>query len=103
MLACYVDDMIWGDNENFKINAIDNLKNTFMFSSEETKAFKHVGIQLKQNDDYSLTINENNYIDCISEIKLSNQRLKEINTLLSNEEKTSYRSAVRQLNWVAGV
>ena len=28
--------------------------------------------------------------------------MKEKNSLLSNEEKTSYRSAVGQLNWVAG-
>ena len=36
---------------------------------------------------YNLTINQNNYIDCISEIKLSNERLKEKNSLLFNEEK----------------
>ena len=95
--------MIWGGNENFKINAIDNLKNTFMFGSEETKAFTYLGIQLIQNDDFSLTINQNNYTDCISEIKLSNDRLKEKNSLLSNEEITSFRSAVGQLNWVAGI
>ena len=39
ILARHVDDMIWGGNENFKINVIDNLKNTFMFGSEEPKAF----------------------------------------------------------------
>ena len=33
ILACHVDDMIWGGNENFKISVIDNLKNTFMFGS----------------------------------------------------------------------
>ena len=37
ILACHIDDMIWGGNENFKINVIDNLKNTFMFDLEETK------------------------------------------------------------------
>ena len=103
IFACHVDDMIWGGNENFKINVIDNLKNTFMFGSEETKAFTYLGIRLIQNDDFSLTINQNNYIDCISEIKLSNERLKEKNSLLSREEKTAYRSAVGQLNWVAGI
>ena len=73
--------------ESFKINVIDNLKNTSMFGSEETKAFTYLDIQLIQNDDFSLTINQNNYTDCISEIKLLNERLKEKNSLLSNEEK----------------
>ena len=62
--------MIWGGNENFKINIMNNLKNTFVFGSMETKAFTHLGIQLIQNDDFSLTINQNNYIGCIPEIKL---------------------------------
>ena len=35
ILGCHVDDMIWGGNKNVKINAINNLKNTFM----ETDAF----------------------------------------------------------------
>ena len=74
-----------------------------MFGSEKTKTCTYLGIQLIQNDDFSLTINQNNYIDCISEIKLSNERLKEKNSLLSREEKTAYRSAVGQLNWVAGI
>ena len=36
-------------------------------------------------------------------IKLSNERLKENNKLLTNEEKTSHRGAVGQLNRVAGI
>ena len=47
-----------------------------MFGSKETKAFTYLGIQLIQNDDFHLTINQNNYTYCISEIKLSNERLK---------------------------
>ena len=50
ILACYVDDMIWGGNENFTINVIDNLKNTFMFGLEQRKAFTYQGTQLIQND-----------------------------------------------------
>ena len=79
--------MIWGGIENFKINVIDNLKNTFMFGTEETKAFTYLGIQLIQNNDFSLTINQNNYVDCISEIKLSNGRLIEKKTYCSMKKK----------------
>ena len=58
-----------------------------MFGSEETKAFTYLGIQVIQNDDFSLTINQNNYLDCISEIKLSNERLKEkiVHCLMKNK------------------
>ena len=47
-----------------------------MFGSEETKAFTYPGIKLIQNEDFSFTINQNNYIDCISEIKLSNEKIE---------------------------
>ena len=93
--------MIWGENGNFKIIVIDNLEDTFIFGSEKTKAFTYLGMQAIQNDDFSLTINQNSYIDCISEISLSNERLKENNGLLCNKEKSSYRRATGQLNWVA--
>ena len=101
MLVCNVDNMIWGENGNFKIIVIDNLEDTFIFGSEKTKAFTYLGMQAIQNDDFSLTINQNSYIDCISEISLSNERLKENNGLLCNKEKSSYRRATGQLNWVA--
>ena len=78
------------------------ISRTLLFGTEETKAFTYLGMQLIQNGDFSLTINQNNYIDCISEIKLSNGRLKEKNSLLFNEEKT-YRSVLGQFNWVAGI
>ena len=60
ILVCHVDNMIRGGNENFKINAIDNLMNTFMFGLGETKACTYLNIQLIQNSDFSLTINQNN-------------------------------------------
>ena len=28
IIACHVDDMIWGGNDNFNINVFSNLKNT---------------------------------------------------------------------------
>ena len=57
IVACYVD-MILGGNDNFEVNVIDNLKNTFIFGSEKTKAFTYLGIQLIENDYFSLTINQ---------------------------------------------
>ena len=89
--------MVLGGNENFKINVINNLKNTFMFSSEETKAFTYLDIQLSQNDNFNLTINHNNYIYCISEIKLSHERLKENNSPLSNEEEKVQQKCCRKI------
>ena len=71
ILACHVDNMIWGGNEKFKINVIDYFKNTFTFGSEETKAFTYFGIQLIQNDDFSLILIKTNTL--ITFLKSSHQ------------------------------
>ena len=49
-----------------------------MFDSEDTKAFTYLGIQLIQKDGFRLTINQNNYTDCISEIKLYHTHVKNV-------------------------
>ena len=56
ILACQVNDMIWWGTESFKTNAIDNLKSTFKFCSEEIQTFVYIGIELTQNSNYSICI-----------------------------------------------
>ena len=70
ILACHVDDMIWGGTEYFKNNVINNLKSKFKFGSEETDTFVYIAIELSQNSDYSISIEQNNYTTSISEIPL---------------------------------
>ena len=59
--------MILGKTEYFKTDIIDNLKSTFTFGSEETETFVYTGIELTQNSDYSICIEQNNYVASISE------------------------------------
>mgnify|MGYP001796156622 CR=1 FL=1 len=103
VLACHVDDMIWGGTDDFKGSIIKKLKEIFHFGSEEVESFTYIGINLTQNTDFSIHINQNSYIDSISEIPLSKEQLKFKNKPLSETERTSYRSVVGQLNWISGI
>ena len=94
--------MICGD-EMFKTNIINKLKHTFQFGCEEIQAFTYIGKELVQDSDFSITINQNNYINSITEIILPIERTKDKTSPLSDEENKSYRSAVSQLIWVAGI
>ena len=60
--------MIWEGNEMFKTNNINKLKHTFQFGCEEIEAFTYIGIELVQDSDFSININQNNYISPITEI-----------------------------------
>ena len=88
ILVCHIDEMIWGGTEYFKSNVIDNLKSTFKFGSEETDTFVYIGIELTQNSDYSICIEQNNYIASVSEILLPKERMSDCNSQLTEAEGT---------------
>ena len=92
--------MVWGGTKYFKNNAINNLKSTFKFSSDKTKTFVYIGIELTWNSDYNISIEQNNYIASISEISPPGERMSNCNSPLKEAERTQYRSVVGQLNWV---
>ena len=103
LLACHIDNMIWGGDEMFQFDTINKLKHTFQFECEEIEAFTCIGIGLVQDSDFGISINQNNYISSITETVPPTDRTKDKNSFLFNEEKKLYRSAVIQLSWFAGI
>ena len=88
ILACHIDDVIWGGNQYFKGTIITKLKEICNFGLEEMEALTCIGIGLKQNSDFSVTIDENSYIDSIQEIALSKERMKGQKSSLTPSEET---------------
>ena len=102
IIACHVDDMLYGGNEFFQ-PLIDKLREILVVSTEQSDAFAYVGISLKQNADFSITINQNNFAASIREIPLSNERAKQKLSPVTEEEAAKMRSVIGQLNWLAGI
>ena len=99
-MVCSVDNVLWGSNRNFNII---KLKQTFHISAEHRQAFNYTGIHLKQNNNFSITINQANYINIINEIKVNNILKRNENDKLTEKEITSLRGALEKINWVAGM
>ena len=59
--------------------------------------------KVTQNSDYSIYIQQNNYIASISEISLPKERMSDLNSSLTETERTQYKSVNGQLNWVAEI
>ena len=95
--------MILGGTESFKTNVIDYLKSTFKFGSEKIETFTYIGIELTQNSDYNICIEQNKYIASTSEILLLKEIMSDCNSLLTEAERTKYRSATGQFNWAADI
>ena len=71
IMVCFVNNLLWEGNRDF-IYIINKLKQTFHIGAEHSQAFNYIGIHLKQNDDFSTTINQFDYINSINEIKVNN-------------------------------
>ena len=99
-MVCFVDEVLWGSNRNF-INIINKLKQTFHTGAEYSQAFNYIGTYLKQNDDFSFTINQVDYINSINEIKVNDILERNKNDKLTEKEITSLKGALGKINWVA--
>ena len=92
ILACHVDNMIWGCNQYFKGTIIPKLKEIFNFGPEE--------IQTKLRfwcEDWS------KFIYRLHSKNIFIKRKNDRNISLTKGERTLYKSIVGQLNWVAGI
>ena len=103
ILLTYVDDLLWGGDENFNLTVMTELRKQFLISHEEETVFTYVGIQLKQYSDFSISINQSNYIDTLNPITLSDDRLSDKESSLTTAELKLLRSTVGQLGWVASI
>ena len=103
IMACFVDDQLWGGSSSFAQNVIEKLRTTFEISHEHESAFKYVGIELIQDDDFSIRVNQKNYINSIVPIDVDSIRRKQKDEELNSDERRKYRGLIGQLSWVSGM
>ena len=71
----------------FENSVIQKLKQIFKFGCEDSKVFTYIGIELQENDDYSIIISQDSYIDSIKEIILDKKRIKQVKDQLTEIER----------------
>ena len=103
IMACFVDDQLWGGSTSFAHNVIEKLRTTFDISHEHETAFKYVGIELVQANDFSIRVSQKKYISNISLIEVDSVRKKQKDEELTPDERRKYRGLVGQLSWVSGM
>ena len=55
--------MICSGTQYFYKAVIEKLKTTFKIGSESLEAFIYLGLNIKQNTDFSIDVDQTNYID----------------------------------------
>lgn len=101
IIVCFVDDVLWAGTPSFKLSVIDRIKQIFAISSENSQTFTYIGIEIHQKEDGTIIINQRNYINSISLIPITKERLSNPHDCISDKERTLFRAAIGQLNWLA--
>ena len=101
LLLVFVDDLLWGGDKFFENTVIQKLKTTFTVGCEQSRVFKYVGINLIQEEDYSITLDQVAYINSINTIPITSERSTQINDTITADERKQLRSALGKLNWIS--
>ena len=98
ILACHVDDFIFGGSDLFEEKVINKLKEKFQISQKENQAFKYIGLEVKQTDQ-EIIIQQKKYliISELSTIVISD--VKDKLQPLNIKEKRDLKGSAGQLNW----
>lgn len=100
IVACHVDDFIWGGDDQFASTIIGTIKKTFKIGKEESSAFKFIGINLKHyNGD--IIVEQKDYVQQLQPISMDKKRTQEKDSKLTGEETTMLRSKIGQITWIA--
>ena len=84
-MCCHVDDFCWGGSEQFQSSIIGKIRETFSTSQEEITTFKYLGLNIKQTNG-CISIDQNLYIDELSEVQINCERKLEKHAQLNKEE-----------------
>ena len=103
LMACFVDDVIWGGTELFRKMVVTKLYDTFKVGSSQENAFPFLGISLRQNQDMSIVVDQNSYARTLTPIPVSTTRLHEKFEKISTLEEEQLRTLIGQLNWLSGI
>ena len=102
IIGIHVDDIIWGGTEHFQQNVIRKIQDIFNVGKLEIGCFTYLGLNINQADDFSISVDQNDYTAQLKTIPLSNQRSQRRNDEVNENEFDQYRSGCGQLNWLSG-
>ena len=101
ILICHVDDILFGGPEQFCMEVIPSLENTFEIGSRSSSSFVYIGISLKQLSDYNILVNQKSFTDSIRYLEIPKDRKN--TESVTEAEQTQLRAVIGQLNWISGV
>ena len=101
LISTHVDDFFYCGETEFFTQVIKSLKQSFTIKSEAMSSFRYLGLNVVQNNDFSINMEQDTYIHSISEIKIDKSQKVDKESPLSSTELHELRSTIGRLNWIA--
>lgn len=96
VLVSHVDDILHAGNESFQ-NIIEKLIQRFSAGSNESITFTYTGYHLTQSEDFSILLDQREYLEAIDICYLKSRNKLD---RLTPQEQTVYRKYVGKLGWL---
>ena len=100
MVGIHVDDGLYCGNAKFH-EVIQQLEQQYPFGSRKKKNFVFTGLQINQNQDFSIEIDQTQYVKDIDPIRIAPERRKEPQATVSEEERQQLRALIGSLQYAA--
>ena len=99
LICAHVDDYIHCGTREFSETVIGGLVKIFQMGKTESKQFRYVGFDLKQ-DETRITIDQSSYAADLELFDVSPERAKQTNDDLDPEEKTTLKEVAGRIGWL---
>jgi len=103
LLVTHVDDVLYAGTTRFKEHVVRSVFQRFKISSYYRDTFKYLGLNISQDPEtHIITVDQDEYSKLVKPVEITTTRRKNLDDSLTEEEKTSYHSALGKLLWLAG-
>ena len=99
VICSHVDNFCWAGTESFQRLVIAKVREAFNIKSEESRKFKYLGLDIDQNSS-GIRVSQNTYVRSSLEL-LEKRPSYSSDSILTDEELSSCRSAIGKLNWLS--
>lgn len=97
IICCHVDDFLHAGDHSFE-KLMEKLRERFSAGKVEEKTFKYIGFTVQQHSD-KVILDHSDYIAKIKNSAVDPRKASDKNGLLNENEQTTYRQLIGQLNW----
>jgi hypothetical protein len=102
IIGAHVDDFLMAGEGPYWEKCIETLLTAFRWTPLEKDRFKQCGVVIEQLPDNSIVQHQDEYMSCMGEVDLKPERAKQMNSPVTEQERTELRALLGGMQWLVG-